>query len=141
MGCGNLVLAHDVRFNREVLAGTGLLWSKDEGSLLGQLQRVDADGDALRAEASIACRERITEFYTWDKAAADQERYLRFIAGEMVRTIPLAGEVRVCLRKLGFDLGATTTTLGGGGISFCKASISDVGDNDGRTTHLGFAGF
>ena len=33
MGCGNLVLAHDVRFNREVLAGTGLLWSKDEGSL------------------------------------------------------------------------------------------------------------
>ena len=82
MGCGNLVLAHDVRFNREVLAGTGLLWSKDEGSLLGQLHRVDEDGDTLRAEASTACRERITEFYTWDKAAADHERYLRFVVGE-----------------------------------------------------------
>jgi hypothetical protein len=77
------VLAHDVRFNREVLAGTGLLWTKEEGSLLAQLERVDRDGDVLRAEAATACRERISEYYTWDKAAADQERYFRYITGDV----------------------------------------------------------
>ena len=83
MGCGNLVLAHDVRFNREVLGGSGLLWSKDEGSLAAQLEHVDREGDALRAEAEVACRERIARYYTWDKAAADQERYFRYVAGEV----------------------------------------------------------
>ena len=82
MGCGNLVLAHDVRFNREVLAGTGLLWSKEEGSLLRQLERAERDGDVLREEAAVACRARITEFYTWDKAAHDQERYFRYLTGD-----------------------------------------------------------
>ena len=83
MGCGNLVLAHDVRFNREVLAGTGLLWTKNRGSLLAQLERVDRDSDVLRAGSAVACRERITEFYTWDKAARDQERYFRYVLGEV----------------------------------------------------------
>ena len=82
MGCGNLVLAHDVRFNREVLAGSGLLWSKDEGSLLIQLERVEREGDDLRAEAATVCRQRIAAFYTWDKCAADQERYFRYLVGE-----------------------------------------------------------
>ena len=83
MGCGNLVLAHDVRFNREVLGGTGLLWTKDEGSMLEQLERADRDGDALRAEAELACRERIAEFYSWDKVGVDHERYFRFVLGEV----------------------------------------------------------
>jgi glycosyltransferase involved in cell wall biosynthesis len=83
MGCGNLVLAHDVRFNREVLAGTGLLWTKEEGSLQAQLERADREGEALRAAAAVACRERIATFYSWDKAARDHERYFRFVAGEV----------------------------------------------------------
>ena len=42
----------------------------------------DRDGDTLRAEAATACRERIAAFYTWDNAAADQERFFRFLVGE-----------------------------------------------------------
>jgi rhamnosyltransferase len=83
MGCGNVVLAHDVRFNREVLAGTGLLWTKDEGSLLEQLEHADEHGDALRAKAEADCRQRIAAFYSWDKAARDHERYFRYVAGEV----------------------------------------------------------
>jgi glycosyltransferase involved in cell wall biosynthesis len=83
MGCGNLVLAHDVRFNREVLGGTGLLWTKAPGSLLGALERVDGDAAALRAEAATACRERITQYYSWDKVGRDHERYFRWILGEV----------------------------------------------------------
>jgi glycosyltransferase involved in cell wall biosynthesis len=83
MGCGNLVLAHDVRFNREVLGGTGILWTKAEGSLSGEVDRVERDGVALRAEAATACRERITKYYSWDKVAVDHERYFRWILGEV----------------------------------------------------------
>lgn len=83
MGCGNLILAHDVRFNREVLGGNGILWTKEPGSLSAALDRVDRDADALRAEAASACRERITQFYSWDKVARDHERYFRWVLGEV----------------------------------------------------------
>jgi glycosyltransferase involved in cell wall biosynthesis len=83
MGCGNLVLAHDVRFNREVLGGNGLLWTKAPGSLSAALERADRDAEALRAEAAKACRERITLYYSWDKVARDHERYFRWVLGQV----------------------------------------------------------
>jgi glycosyltransferase involved in cell wall biosynthesis len=83
MGCGNVILAHDVRFNREVLGGTGLLWTKEEGSLLAQLERVDRDPTAFQVAAATACRERIAELYSWDKVARDHERYFRWVRGEV----------------------------------------------------------
>jgi glycosyltransferase involved in cell wall biosynthesis len=83
MGCGNLVLAHDVRFNREVLAGTGLLWTKEPGSLLAVLEHADRESESLRAEAAAACRERIAQYYSWDKVARDHERYFRWVIGEV----------------------------------------------------------
>lgn len=83
MGCGRLVLAHDVRFNREVLAGTGLLWNKDPGSLRTLIERVEADDAALRAQAAVSCRERIRDFYAWDKCATDHDRFFRWMTGEV----------------------------------------------------------
>jgi hypothetical protein len=78
-----MILAHDVRFNREVLGGTGILWTKEQGSLLAQLERADRDADTLRAEAAVACRARIEQYYSWDKVAVDHERYFRWVMGEV----------------------------------------------------------
>jgi glycosyltransferase involved in cell wall biosynthesis len=83
MGCGNVILAHDVRFNREVLGGTGMLWTKDEGSMLAQLEAFEADRDAIAETAASTTRARIIEFYSWDKVADDHERYFRFVLGEV----------------------------------------------------------
>lgn len=83
MGCGNLVLAHDVRFNREVLGGNGLLWTKDPGSLSAALGYADRDAAALQAKAATACPERIAQYYSWDKVARDHERYFRWVLGEV----------------------------------------------------------
>jgi glycosyltransferase involved in cell wall biosynthesis len=83
MGCGQLVLAHAVPFNREVLGGEGLLWTKAAGSLRACIDEVELDGDALRARAAVACRERIRAFYAWDKCARDHDRFLRWLAGEV----------------------------------------------------------
>lgn len=83
MGCGQLVLAHDVSFNREVLGGNGLLWTKDPGSLKARIEEVEVNTAALQADARVACRERIGEFYAWDKCARDHDRFFRWIAGEV----------------------------------------------------------
>ncbi len=83
MGCGNLILAHDVRFNREVLAGNGLLWTKEPGSLLAAIERAERDTAVLHAETAVACRDRISSYYSWDKVAQDHERYFRWVVGEV----------------------------------------------------------
>jgi glycosyltransferase involved in cell wall biosynthesis len=83
MGCGRLVLANDVRFNREVLAGTGLLWTKEPGSLQATITQVEAGTPALQDRAAIDCRARIGEFYAWDKCAADHDRFFRWLTGDV----------------------------------------------------------
>jgi glycosyltransferase involved in cell wall biosynthesis len=83
MGCGQLVLAHAVPFNREVLGGEGLLWTKAPGSLRAGIEEVELDGDDLRSRAAVACRERIRVYYAWDKCARDHDRFLRWLAGEV----------------------------------------------------------
>jgi glycosyltransferase involved in cell wall biosynthesis len=82
MGCGQLVLAHAVPFNREVLGGNGLLWTKALGSLRACIEEVEVDGSALRARAAVAGRERVRDYYAWDKCARDHDRFFRWLAGE-----------------------------------------------------------
>ena len=83
MGCGRLVLAHAVPFNREVLGGNGLLWTKAPGSLRACIEEVEIDSTALGARAAVACRQRIRDCYAWDKCARDHDRFFRWLAGEV----------------------------------------------------------
>lgn len=83
LGCGRLVLAHDVPWNEEVLAGLGLLWTKAQGSLRAQIERVEAEGEGLRAAAEPAGRQRVREFYAWEKCARDHDRFFRWLNGEV----------------------------------------------------------
>ena len=83
MGCGQLVLAHAVPFNREVLGDNGLLWTKLPGSLRLCIEEVELDAPALRARAALACRERIRDYYAWDKCARDHDRFFRWLTGEV----------------------------------------------------------
>ncbi len=83
MGCGQLVLAHAVPFNREVLGGHGLLWTKTPGSLRACIEEVEIDAEALKERAAVACRERIRDYYAWGKCARDHDRFFRWLAGEV----------------------------------------------------------
>jgi hypothetical protein len=77
------VLAHAVPFNREVLGGNGLLWTKAPGSLRACIEEVEIDAAALGAQAAVACRQRIRDCYAWDKCARDHDRFFRWLAGEV----------------------------------------------------------
>jgi glycosyltransferase involved in cell wall biosynthesis len=73
MGAGNLVLAFDTPENREVLAGTGLLFST-KAELTASLARVvsgpnEPAFDALRAGA----RARVASTYSWDAVTTAYE--------------------------------------------------------------------
>ena len=64
LGCGNLVIAHDNPFNREVADTVALYFrSADE------IPAIVADTDALESfeESRRISQQRVTQHYTWDK--------------------------------------------------------------------------
>lgn len=83
MACGNIIIAHGVRFNKEVLGGNGLLWDKTEGSCQAQYEKCVNEYKQLKATLPNQCIERIKEFYSWDKVGDDHDLFFRWIMGEV----------------------------------------------------------
>ncbi len=65
MGCGNVVIANDNPFNREVLGGTGLFFSTGK-EVSACMDAVDS-GKADIASIKVNVVERVKQFYTWDR--------------------------------------------------------------------------
>lgn len=83
MGCGNVILAHNVRFNREVLNNDSLLWNKEEGSLQSKLIQVTEDYAYYQKSLPKEYIQRIQDYYTWDKVGEDHELFFRWINKEV----------------------------------------------------------
>jgi glycosyltransferase involved in cell wall biosynthesis len=65
MGCGNVVIANDNPFNREVLGGSGLFFSSRQ-AVSACIDLVDSGkADIAGIKASVV--ERVKQFYTWDR--------------------------------------------------------------------------
>lgn len=82
MACGNVIVAHNVRFNREVLGGHGVLWEKDPGDLKSKLEDVHANYSRYQRDLPSRCIERIRTYYSWDKVGRDHELFFRWVVGE-----------------------------------------------------------
>ncbi|MBN2104745.1 DUF1972 domain-containing protein [bacterium] len=82
MACGNIIIAHNVRFNREVLGGYGLLWSKTEGSLLSQLEEAHHYYGKYKKSLPQKCIQRVRTYYSWDKVGEDHEIFFRWVNRE-----------------------------------------------------------
>ena len=65
MGCGNVVIANDNPFNREVLGGAGLFFSSPQ-AVSACIDLVDS-GKADIAGMKMNVVERVKEFYTWER--------------------------------------------------------------------------
>lgn len=66
MGAGNLVIAHDNQFNREVLGSIGRYFV-DPAELSNAIGEVDRLGPEARGRISAAVRDRIRSAYSWDQ--------------------------------------------------------------------------
>ena len=91
MGAGTPVVAFDVNFNREVLAGQGWFFSS-AADLAPQFATVEAH-PGLVAEFAEAGRRRVASVFTWSGVTDDYERLARRLArGASVH--PLARHAR-----------------------------------------------
>jgi len=65
MGCGNMVIANDNPFNREVLGSAGLFFStsKEVSACVDSVDSGEADIAGMKANVV----ERVKQFYTWDR--------------------------------------------------------------------------
>lgn len=79
MGYGNLVLALDTVFNREVLADTGLFFPKDPAALAALMQKVEGDA-TLVADLRQRGPSRIRSEYSWEKVARQYEELFQEVA-------------------------------------------------------------
>ncbi len=82
MACGNVILAHNVCFNREVLNNDSLLWNKEEGSLRSKLIQVVENYSHYQKVLPKEYIQRIQDYYTWDKVGKDHELFFRWINRE-----------------------------------------------------------
>jgi len=71
MGCGNGILAHDNKFNREV-AGVSALYFKDAASLTAILNNL---GDFV--ETGKVAQQLVRDCYTWDQIVSDYLKLLK----------------------------------------------------------------
>ena len=75
MGCSNLIIAHDNRFNREVLQDAGLyfLTPQDICSTIGNIDSGLIDVDGFQTSA----KNRALLFYSWDRITTSYEQLFR----------------------------------------------------------------
>ncbi len=76
LGYGNCIVALNTPFNREVLAGYGIMFERSVDDLRRQLQTVE-DDPGMAAEYRQHAPERIREAYTWDHITDQYEDFFR----------------------------------------------------------------
>jgi glycosyltransferase involved in cell wall biosynthesis len=82
LGYGNLVLALDTAFNRQVMEKHGILFKNDPDDLAAKLQFVEDEPNVAERYRRQATQ-RILEEYTWDHITDQYEDYFaRLVAGE-----------------------------------------------------------
>lgn len=79
LGCGNLIIAHDNVFNREVTDGIGFYF-KTPADIPVLIERVETLSESERDELACKARGRIREKYDWDVIA---DHYIELIEADM----------------------------------------------------------
>ncbi len=79
MGAGNMVLAHDNPFNREVLGEMGRYFS-DPDDLADKLWDLERMSDRQRSLIGDGARDRVVNFYSW---SAVTDRYIELLNESM----------------------------------------------------------
>jgi glycosyltransferase involved in cell wall biosynthesis len=84
LGCGNLVLANDTPFSREVLdnGSYGILFKKDTQSVEEAIRHAESHHDEVVSFRKKA-RTRITERFTWEAITAQYEQLFQSLVKKL----------------------------------------------------------
>jgi glycosyltransferase involved in cell wall biosynthesis len=89
MGCGNVIVAHDNVFNREV-AGDAAFYFNDARDIPGILENISALDPSKRRLLGLAAQERIRSTYNWERVT---DQYYELLHGQ------ISGDRRVVPRR------------------------------------------
>lgn len=89
MGCGNIVIAHDNEFNKEVLGAFGRYFHAPS-DIPALINEVEAMPDSKKLEARSQIRERVSRMYSWDLIAS---QYLTLLHHDVRRSAPDVNEI------------------------------------------------
>lgn len=78
LGSGNIIIAHDNIFNREV-AGENMFYFKNQAELNSAFEKIEGLTPSERNQLSQNAQNRITEYYNWDSIADRYYKYLQSI--------------------------------------------------------------
>jgi len=76
MASGKCVVVLDVPYNLEVIEDCGISFSKKEGKLLHQIERLDKDGKLVSFMGQKALI-RVKKFYTWGKVIFEYDQVIK----------------------------------------------------------------
>lgn len=79
LGCGNLIIAHDNVFNREVAGDIGFYF-KSEKDISGIIERIELLPETVVSDLADKAKARIIEKYNWDNIA---NIYIQLIKKDM----------------------------------------------------------
>jgi glycosyltransferase involved in cell wall biosynthesis len=88
MGCGNIIVAHDNAFNREV-AGNAAFYFNNAGDIPGVVDALAALDDEKRHRLSRDVQDRIRSHYDWERVA---DQYYALLHGRHLDAFPATGE-------------------------------------------------
>lgn len=77
LACGNVIIAHDNVFNREVARSAAQYFSDAKKDMPVILKRLESLSEADRKLRSVAAKERIRQRYTWERIAKDYMELLK----------------------------------------------------------------
>jgi glycosyltransferase involved in cell wall biosynthesis len=80
MGCGNLILANDVNYNREVLGDNGIFFENTVSDIRQKIDFIESHSSELSDLGKMA-QERLLKYYTWDYSAELHREYFEYING------------------------------------------------------------
>ena len=78
MGCGNLIIAHDNGFNREVLGNTGVFF-KDENTIPDVVRKIE-ELEPGHQQLKTGALARIVEKYSWEQIAS---QYVELLGSDL----------------------------------------------------------
>ena len=75
MGSYSLIIARDVRFNREVLEDGGLYYQRNETNLAENISKVYSNKIDRNSMVKF-CIHKIKTYYNWDRIAVEYEKMI-----------------------------------------------------------------
>ena len=81
MGCGNIIIANETNYNREVLDDNGVYFNENIDNICNNINNIE-NGKVNLSKIKLGAIERMNKYYTWDYSAQLHIEYFQYALGK-----------------------------------------------------------